>query len=250
MKARRILLIAGWAHTAENLSPLCSLLSGKYDVQVTSTAKLLCASDPSLQTLPPASQYAKALYGLIGKTTNEAPVIVAWSMGALVAIEAIARLGLAASQLIIINGTAKFCADKDYTYGVPEQNIRAMIASLARKPEELLTTFFRDAMFPETGRSQEIERKTRAALSIPLETLKDGLSYLLRTDLRQILPEISVPTLIIHGRQDKIIPFAAGEFLKKNIPGSQMVIHDNTGHSLILDQPAMIVEDIHTYMEK
>jgi len=249
MKARKVLLIAGWAHTADDLLPLCSLLSRKYDIQATSTAKLFYTNEPSSHALPSASQYAKALYGLAEKT-EESPIIVAWSMGALVAIEAVTKLKLSVSRLILVNGTARFCADKDYPHGLPEQNLRAMIAGLTRKPKELLTAFFSDAIFPETDRSHEIEKRTLTALSLPDEILKDGLSYLRHTDLRQALSKINIPTLIIHGRQDKIIPSSAGEFLNSYISDSHLVIHEKTGHSLILDQPTMIAEDIRTFMEK
>jgi pimeloyl-[acyl-carrier protein] methyl ester esterase len=240
-----MIIIAGWAHTAEDMSPLCSLLSGKYDIQATSTARLFSKADVSLQALQPGSQYARALHGIITRT-GEPPIIVAWSMGALAAIT---ELSARISRLIIISGTARFCAGDDYPQGIPEQNLRAMAASLASRPDEVLTAFFHDAIFPETVKSQEVEKKTRMALSLSREVLLDGLSYLRHADVRRDLPKIHVPTLVIHGRQDKIIPLSAGEFLKNHIVDSRLVIHENAGHTLILDQPAMIAENIRTFVE-
>jgi len=249
VNSNRMIIIAGWAHTPEDLSPLCALLSPKYDIQVTSTAKLFSTTDPAFQSLPPASQYAKALYGLVSKH-KEPQVIVAWSMGALVAIEAVSKLSPTISRLILISGTARFCADADYPHGISEQNIRAMSASLQKRPEEILSGFFRDSMFPETDATQKIERKTRKALSLTPACLNDGLTYLRKNDLRNVLPGIHVPTLVIHGAQDKIIPVSASEFLAKNIPSSRLIVHQDTGHTLILDRPALIAEDIRTFMEE
>jgi len=243
-----LIIVAGWAYSTKDMAPLCAAFSGKYNIQVTSTAKLFSNDDTHRLPLPPASKYAMALYELITKT-GKPPVVIAWSMGALVAIETVVKLKPSVSRLVLVNGTSRFCADKDYPHGIPEQNLRAMAAGLANRPEELFTAFFRDAIFPQTGRSQEIEQRTRTALSLPLEALKDGLCYLRRTDMRNALSEINAPTLIIHGSQDKIIPSSSGEFLKSQIQNSHLTLHENTGHCMILDHPAMIAEDIRSFME-
>lgn len=244
----RIIIIAGWAHAAEDLSALCSLLSAKYDVQATSTARLFSKVDPGLQSLPPASHYAKALSGIISRS-KEPLTLVAWSMGAIVAIEAITKFSLKIRNLVLVNGTARFCAAADYPHGIPEKNLRAMTTGLTKRPDEILTSFFHDAIFPETDKTQIVEKKTRRALSQSIDCLRDGLVYLRRTDLRCELPKINTSTLIVHGNQDRIIPVSAGKFLHDNIADSHLVTHDNAGHTLMLDHPTMIAEDIRTFVE-
>ena len=41
---------------------------------------------------------------------------------------------------------------------------------------------------------------------------------------------IKVPTLILHGRQDQLIPFAQGEAFARVIPGSTLIAYDGVGH--------------------
>ena len=41
---------------------------------------------------------------------------------------------------------------------------------------------------------------------------------------------IKVPTLILHGRQDHLIPFAQGEAFARVIPGSTLIAYDGVGH--------------------
>jgi pimeloyl-ACP methyl ester carboxylesterase len=43
-------------------------------------------------------------------------------------------------------------------------------------------------------------------------------------------PTICVPTLIVWGREDRVIPLAIGETLNRDIPNSRLVILDETGH--------------------
>ncbi|HEX5033793.1 MAG TPA: alpha/beta hydrolase [bacterium] len=52
--------------------------------------------------------------------------------------------------------------------------------------------------------------------------------------------EIKNPTLIVHGRQDRVIPLAVAERLHRLIPQSQMVILEESGHAPVWDQPAKL----------
>ena len=51
-------------------------------------------------------------------------------------------------------------------------------------------------------------------------------------DRRQRLGMISVPTLVIHGREDPLVPLAGGIDTAEHIPGAQLEIFDGMGHNL------------------
>jgi pimeloyl-ACP methyl ester carboxylesterase len=42
-------------------------------------------------------------------------------------------------------------------------------------------------------------------------------------DLRDVLPTIRVPTLVMHRRDDRMIPFGIGQYLAEHIPGARLV---------------------------
>ena len=42
-------------------------------------------------------------------------------------------------------------------------------------------------------------------------------------DVRQVLPAIRVPTLVVHGADDRQVPFARGRYLAERIPGARLV---------------------------
>jgi pimeloyl-ACP methyl ester carboxylesterase len=42
--------------------------------------------------------------------------------------------------------------------------------------------------------------------------------------------DIQAPTLILHARDDTLVPFEHGEFSAKYIPGAQLVPMENGGH--------------------
>lgn len=58
-----------------------------------------------------------------------------------------------------------------------------------------------------------------------------------RRDYCEDLPNISVPTLIIAGRQDGVRTPADAEHIRDNIRGSQLTVIDDAGHLMNMEQP-------------
>jgi pimeloyl-ACP methyl ester carboxylesterase len=50
--------------------------------------------------------------------------------------------------------------------------------------------------------------------------------------LRRYNRSVSVPTVVIHGRSDKLMRPAGGKAIAKNIPGARLVLFDGMGHDL------------------
>ncbi|WP_028550796.1 alpha/beta fold hydrolase [Paenibacillus sp. UNC451MF] len=68
--------------------------------------------------------------------------------------------------------------------------------------------------------------------------LTGGESYLVRTS------EINVPTLIVHGTEDPIIPYEHGTNLANEIPGAVLLTLEGTGHELHCDDWDLIIDSI------
>ena len=66
-------------------------------------------------------------------------------------------------------------------------------------------------------------------------TLQRVLSQI---DVRHLLPLVRVPTLVLHGRNDQVIPFSAGEGLAARIPGAIFVPLESDNHILLEAEPA------------
>jgi pimeloyl-ACP methyl ester carboxylesterase len=59
------------------------------------------------------------------------------------------------------------------------------------------------------------------------------------------LDAITVPTLIVHGRQDRFVPVAHGEWLAGAIPGAEVRIADDEGHLTLMVNR---VSDVHDWL--
>jgi len=55
---------------------------------------------------------------------------------------------------------------------------------------------------------------------------------------------ISVPVLLLHGRQDQAVPFSHGEWLASHIPGAEAWFFDDEGHGLRESH----IEDVHAWL--
>lgn len=49
------------------------------------------------------------------------------------------------------------------------------------------------------------------------------------------LAQISVPVLVVHGRQDMFVPFGHGEWLAAHVPGAEAWLLDNDGHVTLME---------------
>lgn len=61
-----------------------------------------------------------------------------------------------------------------------------------------------------------------------------------RFDSLSRVESIKVPTLVLHGRRDEVIPFELGEQLAKSIAGATFVPIDDAGHNDLWDRASVI----------
>ena len=58
------------------------------------------------------------------------------------------------------------------------------------------------------------------------------------TDIVELLPQVRVPTLVVHAREDEVVAFTEGQRLAAAIPGAEFVELDSRNHVLLAQEPA------------
>ncbi len=56
-------------------------------------------------------------------------------------------------------------------------------------------------------------------------------------DIRGEVASIDAPTLIVHGREDMLVPLADSQWLARRLPHSQLEIFEDTGHLVMVERP-------------
>jgi pimeloyl-ACP methyl ester carboxylesterase/DNA-binding CsgD family transcriptional regulator len=59
-----------------------------------------------------------------------------------------------------------------------------------------------------------------------------------RIDATELLPRVTVPTLVLHARDDVVVPLAEGRLIASGIPSAQFVELDSRNHILLEHEPA------------
>jgi proline iminopeptidase len=68
-------------------------------------------------------------------------------------------------------------------------------------------------------------------------------------DLRPRLPEIAVPTLILHGRFDPV-PLASSEKLAELMPDARLVVFEDSGHALFAEETERFVKEMDAFLPR
>jgi len=71
-----------------------------------------------------------------------------------------------------------------------------------------------------------------------MQALRANIDY----PIKERLPEIACPTLIVWGAEDKVIPVRDASVFEQLIPNSRKVIFEDTGHMAMLERPASFNE--------
>ncbi|MEA2499269.1 MAG: hypothetical protein QOH26_1674, partial [Actinomycetota bacterium] len=66
--------------------------------------------------------------------------------------------------------------------------------------------------------------------SVTPDALRGAYDVLANTDVRHVLPTINVPTLVLHRKNDMLVPVENGRYLAGKIPGSKLVELEGEDH--------------------
>jgi len=168
-------------------------------------------------------------------------ILLGWSLGSQVALAAFLCLRQRVSGLVLVGATARFTATDGYPHGLKATEPRGMGLRLKRDFTGTMGDFFR-SMFAQGELTPEQEgrigREILADGRLPApDSAQSALAILASTDLRERLPEIDRPVLIIHGSADLICPPGAARYLAEHLPDPRLVEFSGVGHAPPLSRP-------------
>jgi pimeloyl-ACP methyl ester carboxylesterase len=189
------------------------------------------------------AQYARDVHQLIERLSLDDVVLVGWSMGSIVTWQYLRQFGIhrLAAQVVVSQGPSDL-KRADWPLGMLELGELADLCDAIQ--EDMADAFadFAPAMFAEpldeAARAWVLHeilrcRPTTATSILLSQTLPDA---------RAVLHDLALPTLLVWGRDEKLMPVAAGEWIRDQVPGSELVIFERSGHCPMLEEPARFNE--------
>jgi pimeloyl-[acyl-carrier protein] methyl ester esterase len=177
---------------------------------------------------------------------GDAPfVLVGWSLGALAALAWTAQAQSALRQrlqrLVLVSGTASFISRPQWPHGLPAEQLAGFQQQLAADAAALPARF---ALLANQGDSagRSLSRQLRDCVLPPDSpqatlTLAAGLACLAEADLVSLLPQVAVPTLLLHGELDPLMPLAAAQALAAALPQAELQVFPGRAHAPFLAEP-------------
>jgi pimeloyl-ACP methyl ester carboxylesterase/DNA-binding winged helix-turn-helix (wHTH) protein len=165
--------------------------------------------------------------------------LVGISQGASVAVSFAARHPERVSALVLIGGCARGWRVKGHPKLVAHfEALMVLMRQGWGGRNAAFRQIFSTAFFPEATREEaewfnELQRQTTSP-----EGAVRILSALGDVDVRDALPLVRVPTLVVHSREDTVIPMSDGIELASGIPEARFLPLESANHLLLSHEPA------------
>ena len=235
-----LVLLHGWSLSGCAFSELAGHLAG---------FRLLLPDLPGYGHSPPAvtvtlSALADDLAAWLDAVVPGPLRLGGWSLGGMVALELAARAPLRYERLLLLATTPRFTVAADWPHGLPVGQVRALRRNLERRFEATLGDFFTLSFADgeaDAGRLREIRRFAVRPGGLPdRDAAAAGLDLLAGQDQRRLLPNITCPTLVLHGTLDRVTPVGAGQALAAALPHGTLREFAGAGHAPLWTRPQAV----------
>lgn len=166
-------------------------------------------------------------------------VLGGFSMGGSIAIRFVSLYdGYYVSKLALFGAAAPIWTQrKDFPYNLSTSAVDDLIKLNHIDRPKLLSDFAKIFSATENSLNEGIASWLNGiCLSASSYAMTQCLIALRDTDLRNDLAKIKIPTVIMHGKKDKICSFDLAGQMKAGISDSRIVAFENSGHSLFLEE--------------
>jgi pimeloyl-ACP methyl ester carboxylesterase len=173
------------------------------------------------------ADYADCLAGFIDALGLQRPHVAGLSFGGGLALELYRRHPTIPASLVLAGAYAGWAGS--LPPDVVDQRLQQALRLAELPPDELVRALL-PTMFSASAPAEMFD-ELRASLATFHPT---GLRVMARSfaeaDLRDVLPRIEVPTLLLHGDKDVRSPLDVAEALHAAIPHSRLVVLPGVGH--------------------
>jgi pimeloyl-ACP methyl ester carboxylesterase len=194
------------------------------------------------------SGYARLLDGLMSALGLDAAAVVGNSMGGFIAAELAIAFPQRVERLVLVSAAGiSTTRHPGVTRALPAmRRLETVLAGTAGWVASKSDTVARRARLRDALLNLVVRHPSRLPAALAAEQIRgagkpgfiQGLQAVLDYDVRERLPEIACPTLIVWGARDRLIPVRDAALFAELIPGSRKVIFEDTGHMSMLERPA------------
>lgn len=220
---KKAIILHGWIKTLDKWKELLVALEKK---GIKSDLPKIPGLTGSLKKVWELADYVDWLKNIIDK---EKVILIGHSNGGRIALAFVNQFPEKVEKLILIDSAGI------YHNELPLKIKRVVFKTIAKIGKKLTSSkTIKNLLYKLAGESDYKDLD---------ENVKQTMINLISSDLKPILSEIKIPTLIIWGKEDKITPLSDGILMNKEIKSSKLVIL-NARHSPQFTHPEKVAETI------
>lgn len=238
-----LLLLHGYVGDSRTWRPQIDALSDEFTVVAWDAPGFGGSSDPP-ETFQLAD-YADHLAAFVHALGLERPSVAGLSFGGGLAIELYRRHPSIPRTLVLASAYAGWAGS------LPDDEVELRLHQALRLAD-LPTGDFVGTLIPTMFTPSTPAEVVDGFAVTMTGTHPDGLRVTARAfaeaDLREALPSIDVPTLLVHGDEDVRAPLSVAEDLHARIPASKLVVVPGAGHIVNLEAPERFNSEVRTFL--
>jgi pimeloyl-ACP methyl ester carboxylesterase len=188
---------------------------------------------------------------VIEQTGAQDAVLVGFSMGGGEVARYMSRHGgKNVSKAVLVASVVPFMLKTDDNpHGTPKETFDEMTAGMKADRAKFFAGFFKDfygvSLLSHPVSEELIANSCNVSMTASLKATLACAGAFATTDFRPDLPHFKVPTLIIHGTDDKTVPIdAAGRAAAKGIANSTLTEYEGAPHGLFATHKERFTQDL------
>jgi pimeloyl-ACP methyl ester carboxylesterase len=189
--------------------------------------------------------YADCLAAFIEALGLERPHVLGLSFGSGLVLELFRRHPKLPRSLVLASAYAGWLGSLGRE--VAEER-RQWGLQAAERPREEFVRDFGETLFTASVPAEIVNETLEICRDFHPAGLRAMANAFADADLRDVLPLIDVPTLLIYGDADQRSPISIGEELHAQIPGSKLVVIPGPGHMVNLEAPDRFNEEVRSFL--
>lgn len=197
------------------------------------------------------STYARDVHDFIASKGLSDVILAGWSMGCFVVWEYFRQFGAdnVKGAIFIDEGASDF-RWPDWQLGVIDLAMLAHVMESLQTDWNQFLTGFLPGMFKESPPDEDLQWMLEETSRVPPSIASAAFFNQTMQDYRLDLDKVTVPSLLVFGdAEGKVVPLAAGEHLRDNMPDARLLVFENSNHCPFFEEPARFNQEVDAFIQ-
>lgn len=190
------------------------------------------------------TEFAQDIAAFMKELKIKSAVIVGHSMGGSIAQRFVLDYPELSKALVLVGSFASFQDKKDMI------DLNKAFDQLQDPVNPAFISEFQKSTLSKNIDASVFNTYVNESSKLPARVWKAAMNGLMSADYCSELRKIDIPTLVIWGEKDAIVPETDQDILSSGIKKSRLIIYKNTGHAVHWEEPSRFANDLINFINK